>query len=62
MKKTSTMKRLMSYKRHTIYIGKSIDGDIMYCVALKRDGTDDCFESHEDAMEAIDQLEEGKRK
>lgn len=42
-------KRVMSYRGHVIW-----KNEYSYAVALKRDGTDDYFETIEAAMDAID--------
>lgn len=46
-------KRIMSYRGHVIW-----KSEYAYAVALKRDGTDDYFETIEEAMEAIDKEED----
>lgn len=48
-------KRIMNYMGHVIYLS-----DGVFEVALKRDGTDDQFESITDAMEAIEKYEEAR--
>ena len=49
-------KRIMSYRRHVIWYN-----DGVFMVALKRDGTDDCFESIQACMDAIDKYEDEKK-
>ena len=46
-------KRVMSYMGHVIW-----KEDDVFAVALKRDGTDDYFETIEGAMKAIEEHEE----
>ncbi len=46
-------KRIMSYRGHVIWRGEH-----GYAVALERDGTDDYYETIEEAMEAIDKEED----
>lgn len=48
-------KRFMSHRRHVIWYSNH-----GYMVALKRDGTDDHFETWQEAMEAIDEYEDNK--
>ena len=45
-------KRIMSYMGHVIYMSDGI-----FAVALRRDGTDDYYETIEDAMKAIEEHE-----
>lgn len=45
-------KRFMSYKGHVIWYS-----DGYFEVALKRDGTDELFDTFEEAMKAIDEYE-----
>ena len=57
MKKTTTVIRFSSYRRHQIFYDKTLR---VYLVAIKRDGTDDYFRTLEEAWDAIDRLEEEK--
>ena len=50
-------KRIASYRGHVIWY---YDG--AYMVAMKRDGTDEYYETIEDAFLAIDQIEDNKGK
>lgn len=50
-------KQVMSYKRHVIWMN-----EYGFMVALKRDGTDDHFETIQEAMEAIDAYENRRGK
>lgn len=49
-------KRIMSYRGHVIWAN-----GYGFAVALKGDGTDTYFRTLDDAMEAIDTIEEEKR-
>ena len=53
--KQSAIMRFMSYNRHTIYYDMQVR---KYLVAIKRDGTDDYFDTFDEAMDAIDKIEE----
>lgn len=48
-------KRVMSYRKHVIWMNEDF-----FMVALDRNGTDRYYESIEEAMEAIDKLEDDR--
>ena len=49
-------KRVISYREHVIWMDK----ERFFKVALKKDGTDDYFKTMDDAMNAIDEVEDNK--
>lgn len=53
-KNTSTIK-FSSYRHHQIFYDKATGA---FMVAIKRDGTDDYFRTYDEAMDAIDRLED----
>ena len=56
-KKQTSVIRYMSYRRHQIFYDKELH---VYLVAIKRDGTDNYFLTYDEALEAIDKLEDRK--
>ena len=50
--------RIVNYRGHVIYM----DTDTMtFLVALKRDRTDSIFATYDDAVQAIDKIEDNKQ-
>lgn len=58
MSRKNGHKRIMSYMGHVIWVDSVSD---VYMVALKRDGTDDYFDTLTDAVDAIEKHEEQAR-